>query len=119
MKKIFNVFFVVLGVIFFILILIGSYLFIADPYNLKPIFFGQSTIETGDSSVVTDKHPILNDSQEKTLETLGIDPANLPTEITPAQGSCFESMLGSARVEEIKAGSSPTTAEVIKARDCL
>ena len=40
MKRFFNVFFVVLGVIFFILILIGTYFYVTDPLNLKPIFFG-------------------------------------------------------------------------------
>jgi DNA-directed RNA polymerase subunit H (RpoH/RPB5) len=122
MKKFLNVFFVTLGIIFFILILIAIYLFVTDPLNLKPLIFGQDNevVEsTGGNSVSIDQHPLLSESQEKTLETFGIDPADLPTEITPEQEACFEDKLGTARVVEIKAGDSPTAAEYFKARDCI
>ena len=121
MKKFLNIFFVTLGIIFFILILIGTYFFVTDPLNLKPIIFGS------DSEVVTEevggtkvsKNPILNEKQEKALETFGIDPASIPSSITQEQESCFVEILGQARVNEIKAGDSPTATEYFKARNCI
>lgn len=123
MKKFLNIFFVTLGVIFSILILCALYLFIVDPFNLKPLIFGGGVGAT--SAVVEgagkaqDKHPLLSASQEKTLESLGINPANMPSEITPAQEKCFEDALGKERVAEIKNGSSPSIAEFFKAKGCL
>lgn len=131
MKKFLNIFFVTLGVIFFVLILIGSYYFVTDPLNLKPMIFGSDSevvseeistkeIVTEEVSImVVDKNPALNASQEKALETFGIDPADVPTEITPEQESCFTEALGSARVEEIKAGDSPTAVDFFKANSCI
>lgn len=122
MKKILNVFFVTLGVIFLIIIIFGTYFFITDPLNLKPLFFGTTSDQTETAEPVSDgvdKHPMLNESQEATLETFGIDPADVPSEITPEQEACFEARLGEDRVTEIKAGDSPTAAEYFKARDCI
>lgn len=117
MKKFFNVFFVTLGVIFSIIILIGIFLVITDPFNLKPLIFGgessESMTDDGDS------HPLLNESQEKALETFGINPATVPSEITPEQEACFVEKLGQARVDEIKAGDSPTATDYFKAKDCI
>ena len=122
MKKFFNIFFVTLGVIFLILILAGAYFFVTDPLDLKPVFFGsdpESVSEVSDPGTQVDKNPVLNASQEKALETFGIDPADVPTEITPEQEACFESRIGEERVAEIKAGGSPTATEYFKARDCI
>jgi len=122
MKKFLNIFFVTLGVIFLILILAGAYFFVTDPLDLKPVFFGsdpESVSEVSDPGTQVDKNPVLNASQEKALETFGIDPADVPTEITPEQEACFESRIGEERVAEIKAGDSPTATEYFKARDCI
>lgn len=35
--KVLKVFFISLGVIFFILIIVAAYIWIADPFNLKPL----------------------------------------------------------------------------------
>jgi len=122
MKKFLNIFFVTLGIIFFILILMGTYFYVTDPLNLKPLIFNQDSevVESaGGETGEVDKHPLLSEAQEKTLETFGIDPADVPSEITPEQETCFEDKLGSVRVEEIKSGDSPTAAEYFKARDCI
>lgn len=130
MKKILNIFFVVLGVIFFIIILVATYLFIADPLNLKPIIFPEdnpvtpvenSINENNDKQTedAVDKKPALSDGQEKMLETVGIDPASVPSQITEDQEACFVEILGEARVQEIKDGDTPTVAEFFKARACL
>lgn len=78
-------------------------------------------LESSDSTSTTqqDKNPILNEKQEKALETVGIDPANVPTNFTPEQESCFVEKIGAQRVSEIKAGDAPTASELIKGRNCL
>lgn len=134
MKKFFTIFFVTLGVIFVLVIMAGTYFFIIDPLNLKPLFFGnttQKTIniqETSDTNEETtiqtnlgqaDKNTALSDAQEKALETLGIDPAKVPTSITPEQEVCFTSILGAERVAQIKAGDIPTATEYFKAKSCI
>lgn len=126
MKKFLNVFFVVLGVIFFILIIIGTYLFVVDPLNIKPLIFGSpatssvtTSSTTSNTTATTDKNPNLNATQEKALETFGIDPAAVPTSFTLEQQACFTKILGEARVNAIKAGDSPTATEYLSVRGCL
>jgi hypothetical protein len=141
MKKFFAGFFIVLGVIFFIILLILAYLFIFDPYNIKPFIFNDQTSvsklalsesqsansdstakETENTDSVTeevDKAPNLSPAQEKALETVGIDPAAVPQSFTPEQLTCFEAVLGKARVDEIKAGDTPSATEFFKAKSCI
>ena len=108
MKKFFTVFFVILGVIFFIMLLAGGYMFLSS---------GSGSSE--DTGVTVDKNPMLSESQEKTLETFGINPANVPSEISPEQEKCFEDAIGEDRVAEIKAGDSPTATEFYKSKNCI
>lgn len=121
MKKVLTIFFVALGIIFFIIILIGVYLYVVDPLNIKPFIFNNEAAESspraGDST--TDTHSLLNESQANALETFGIDPSSIPSEITPEQEACFEERLGTARVAEIQAGDAPSAAEFLTARDCI
>lgn len=130
MKKLLNIFFVTLGIIFFIIILIAAYLFIADPFNLKPLFYSDQAkdpstaieVEGEDTTVDEsreDKSPVLNATQEKALEAVGIDPAKVPAKISPEQEACFTDILGTERVAEIKAGATPTATEIFTARGCL
>lgn len=135
MKKFFTLFFVVLGVLFLIQMILITYVFVADPFNLKPLFFssssdiaesiidvspeGVSDTPTPQKGESVDAHPALSESQEAALESVGINPASLPTTISPEQEQCFIEAIGSVRVEEIKAGGSPTPTEIFKARGCL
>jgi len=130
MKKFLTTFFVTLGVLFFALILCGVYLFVVDPYNLKPLFLNSDSEPQAEvakehvatstaQATVVDSHPTLSESQEAALENVGINPAALPSEITPAQEQCFIDAIGSERVGEIVAGGSPTPVEIFKARGCL
>lgn len=125
MKKFFTIFFVTLGVIFLIILSIVGYLLMTSP-TLKALFLDSkattttttaSTTKT--SAPVVDKNPILNDKQEKALETFGIDPATVPSSITPAQEACFVKILGQTRVNEIKAGDTPTATEFFQAKSCI
>lgn len=120
MKNALNIFFVTLGVIFFILILIGLYVYFADPFNLKPLLFdGGGGGAPSASESAGDRNPALSPSQEAALDSIGVDPASVPSSITPEQEECFVEVLGAARVEEIKSGDTPTAIEFFRARECL
>lgn len=122
----------ILGVFFFIIILIGIYFFITDPLNLKPLILDQDGTKDqqeikNDSSggnnleekMIEDKNPNLSPIQEKALESVGIDPKIIPSSFTPEQNACFENKIGKERVSAIKAGDSPTPTELYKAKECL
>ena len=122
MKKFLQIFFTTLGVIFFILLAVGVYLYVADPYEIKPLIkslTGQSTPTTKESGSPTDKNPLLSPAQEKALEKAGIDPAALPSTITPAMETCFYAKLGATRANEIKNGAQPTASDYFIARSCF
>tara|TARA_B100000745_G_C19941081_1_gene317310 strand:+ start:62 stop:463 length:402 start_codon:yes stop_codon:yes gene_type:complete len=128
--KILNIFFVILGVIFFCLLVAAYYLYVADPWGIKPILFPTESekvleemviepAEEGEVATSSDKHPMLNESQENILEATGVDPASLPTELTPELLNCFEEKLGVERVNEIQNGDVPTITDYFRSRDCL
>ena len=125
MKAFFTIFFVVLGVIFLLLIIAVSVFLIVDPFGLRQAFVSQGgaggyeTYTSDTEGVTEDRNPALSPAQERALESFGIDPAQIPTEITPDQEACFVARLGEARVAEIKAGATPTATEFFKARDCV
>ena len=121
-----------LGVIFFILILGSIYLYVADPFEIKPLIklLTSSSSQTSTSNTkldntstptkdTIDKNPLLSPTQEKTLEKIGIDPASLPSSITPEMEKCFYDKLGTKRADEIKNGSEPTASDYFIARSCL
>lgn len=64
-------------------------------------------------------HPLLNDEQEKILETFGVDVGQLPTTISPAMAECFVEKLGAARADELVKGATPGPLDILKAKDCL
>ena len=120
--KIIKGFFIFLGVIFFIILLFVAYLWFFDPLNIKPILFSDNTKQESivDNNISnTDAHPLLDDAQEKMVESLGINPSSLPTEITPAMEACFIDKLGAKRVSEIVNGDPISMTDSIKASSCL
>lgn len=124
MKKAINIFFVVLGVIFLCILLAlgGMYVFISTSSSpTETVEQGGVTVEDGGevTNNPVDSNPMLNEGQETALEIFGIDPASLPTEITSEQEACFIESIGAARVEEIKAGDTPTATEIFRGRGCL
>jgi len=125
MKKFFTVVFVALGVVFFVLLLMLAYLFIFDPWNLKPLFMGSETktsvtapVEGSTSDPTSSTGTQLSPAQAEALEAAGIAPAAVPT-FTAAQLQCFEGVLGKTRVDEIKAGDTPSATEFFKAKTCI
>jgi hypothetical protein len=125
MRKFITTLFVTLGVIFSIIILFVVYLFIFDPFNIKPLFFGSSSnyapqnINTDNGTSTASKKPFLSEEQKKTLAKFGIDPATIPSSINVTQEECFKSKLGSIRFAEIVAGDSPSITEFISAKSCI
>lgn len=108
MKKFLTIFFVILGVIFFILILVGGYLYMALIERVqRPV------------PPEVEKKIMINTSQEKALQSIGIDPATIPSKITPEQEVCGIKILGETRAGEIKAGSAPTASEMFSLKGCM
>lgn len=125
MKKILTYFFVALGIIFFVILIGLSYLWFADPFEIRPLIKSLTqeipatqSQESTQETVRADKHPALTEEQEQALETIGIDPSALPTTITPEMETCFTAVLGEERVQEIRDGASPTPVEAFKTREC-
>jgi hypothetical protein len=142
MKSITTHVFVTFGVIFLILLVIGGYLFVTDPYGLKPLLFGSPAptqnsatpspsmlgnvqTDTNDSTEgeiqgqVSEGGFELSSAQVQALISLGIDPASVPSSISAEQETCFKGVLGEARVAEIKSGAVPSAFEFMRAESCI
>ncbi len=144
MKTFFTRFFVTLGVIFFILICAGAYIWFADPFQIRPLvnmLWGHPAAQTtpvpgGDTGAIpatsdtpattgttgTSASPApsgMTTDQASALKNIGIDPTTFVQNLTPTQLVCFTEKLGAARVAEIKAGAVPSASEVLTARACL
>jgi hypothetical protein len=123
MKKLLVTLLIILIVILVVLIGLGIYAytyikpFLSDGSGL-PMDFLEQQID-GITTPTGDRHPLLDESQEATLEKLGVDPAKLPTEITPEMESCFVDKLGSDRVGDIVGGETPGVLDFIKAKSCI
>lgn len=142
--KYIKAFFFTLGVIFFLLLIGLAYLIIVDPYNVKPLLTalqsrpqveqsdtrdapassdgevsGSGTATPTAEGTVLDAPVPLTPAQAAALEVVGIDPASLPSSISPEQEACFIEKIGADRVEAIKAGAAPTPVEMWQARECL
>ncbi len=133
MNKFFNSVFIGLGVVFLTLVLLLGYMFIADPFGLKPLIFGTS-IEMQTTKTYTMETPTTNtevsaetatagfelsNAQKQALISLGIDPAMVPSYVSATQEECFVSVLGEARVGEIRAGAVPNGVEFLRAKACI
>lgn len=118
MRRFFNTFFLILGVIFFIILISLGYIYFTDTFGIKSILSGQLSSSDAIRSS-GDKNPLIPESLERTLENIGVDPAKLPSSITPEMAACFEEKLGKTRTEEIKAGDSPNATDYFKAKSCF
>ncbi len=135
----------VLGGLFILELLGIVYLVIADPFHVRPLMqvlwqsektqsapiptsvdtpsSAPTSVKTGTApaavspavSATPVSAPAMTAAQTKALQSVGID----PNTITPAQLSCFTSILGVTRVAEIKAGAMPTSGEFFSVRSCL
>ena len=107
----------ILGVIFAILIALGVGAFALLHY-FKPYGIDVAAPFKSDMTVPYD-HPYLSSQQESTLQNIGIDPATLPTSVTPKQADCAIGAVGKKRAAEIMAGATPTLTEIIATKKCL
>ncbi len=126
MKNFLNQVFVVLGVIFLILILIGVYFFISDPYNLRPLLFPSSPAQSSQNTNTTEGDTTsssggfqLSEAQKQALINLGVDPSTVPASVSTEQEACFTAALGASRVAEIKRGAVPNAIEFYKTKPCI
>lgn len=108
---------VILILIILLLVGGGAYLYFTFKPLLAEMKFQKSVAPT--STSVSDKHPLLNSSQEKALEFIGVDAAKLPTSITPELKKCAITKLGTARVAELLKGATPGISDFLKAKKCL
>lgn len=126
MKKLFTYFFCTLGVLTFIVLCGLAYLWLVDPFGVRPIertllnptSASTTAMDTETTTQSEDKNPLLSPAQETAFETIGIDPTQLPTTITPAMQKCFTDRLGSVRVREIQDGDTSTAYEIFLTRSC-
>ena len=119
-------FFLTLGVIFFFILCGLTYFWVTDPFNLRPLIL--EVISSGgwknvgdafvDAGVTLDRNSSLSATQEAALRSIGIDPATVPSSITPEMKECFTAKLGVVRVNEILKGSQTTALEVIETKEC-
>lgn len=140
MKSIITKVLVTLGIIFLILVVVGVYLFVADPFGIKPLIFGvpspiqNETVQILDSVENNDMKEFTEDeltaetapvgfklsvSQVEALVSFGIDPSSVPTTISSEQEKCFVRALGEAKVAEVKAGAVPSALEFLRAKACI
>ncbi len=99
----------------FLAILLLAYIVIKKPLGINADIFSPAS----KSSETTYDHPLLSPSQEKTLQTLGVDLKTVPTAITPAQEKCAVEFLGQERVTQIKSGEAPSVSDYLKAKSCF
>ena len=80
---------------------------------------GENQDEDSNTAPEVDKNPYLTKKKKKMVESVGIDPANLPTTITPEMQQCFIDLFGEQRVNEIINGAEPTAVELARGASCL
>lgn len=139
MKTILNRFFVTLGVIFFMLICSGVYLWYRDVYGVRTIvsFLVSSShsavqevtkqvstmpgvpLPVTDSSSATTIVTKPSSAQVDAAKAAGVSPSLLPSVFTTAQVECFTTILGTERVTAIKGGSVPSKDEIVRVSPCL
>lgn len=125
----FQRFFMLFGIFCFIvliaLIALGGYLWVKDPFGLKPLLVPQemntatSTISSKSTSSESGIKSLLTPEQQKLLNAAGVDVDKLPKEITPELKACAEGSLGKERLNALKAGAQPTLADLLQVKKCV
>ncbi len=108
----------VLGILTVTALGVLVYVWFTQPF-LQAVFQPSMIWSDQEVPAETDSNPALSAEQEAILRSSGVDPASLPSEITPEMEVCFEEKLGAERYAEIKAGSEPTVTDFFKAQSCL
>ncbi|MBD3311560.1 MAG: hypothetical protein GF349_03625 [Candidatus Magasanikbacteria bacterium] len=125
LSTIFKIAVIIIALFIIAVIALAIWFWVADPYDLKQFLKtdlsdSKSNEQMTQTDESTDKHPLLDTEQEKTLEKIGVDVEALPTEITPEMEACFREKLGDDRVDQIVSGEDEVgTFDYIKAGACL
>lgn len=114
---------------------IVGYIWFKNPYGIKDILFPTSqgpTATTTSSDNITATQLLesatkpngnvkiqISDEQKEALNKIGIEPQNLPTEISKTMMDCFVEKLGQERAGQILAGATPNAIDLFKARSCV
>ena len=118
MKIFLKIILILIIVILVLVIVFGLYIFFKNPLGLKGVIqskIAPNSMEMNESY----NHPLLNATQEKQLRDIGIDPVNIPTQITPEQQECLESKFSQEKINAILRGENPSALDVLKAMPCL
>ncbi|MFC1622581.1 hypothetical protein ACFL1Y_01115 [Patescibacteria group bacterium] len=118
MKTLLKIILILIIIILVLAIVLGFYIWFKNPLGLRGIIenkIAPSNIEINESY----NHPLLDATQEKQLRDIGVDPANIPTEITPEQQKCLESKFSQEKINAILDGEAPSALDVLKAMPCL
>lgn len=122
MQKTATVLFSTLGVIFIALILVAGGFYLATQSGWMPAGGGffSSKAKTPATPVEGENTPFtLSEAQKQALVNMGIDPAKIPSSITPTQRACFVSNLGEAKFAEVESGAVPSVIDLAKVKACL
>jgi len=106
-----------IGGIFVIIILLATILIVVKPYGINIIELIPALLTKNLTSSCD--HPYLTTQQESILKSVGVNPKDIPTQITPALQECAISILGEKRANEIVSGNIPTISELLKLKNCL
>lgn len=111
----------ILGVLALLVIAIIIYIAVKKPFGMDVTNIPSTitNITSQKKLESTYDHPLLSESQEVMLESLGVDTENLPTQITQEMQDCAVDALGQERVNAIIGGAAPTVSDILKAKNCL
>lgn len=124
--KFYQKFFMVIGILATILTILGiiggifAYTTFVKPLQHEAAQINQESADSP-TNVMKSKtnHPLLTEEQENMLKSAGIDPANLPTEVTMDQQECAAKLLGNARIVELMNGATPSFTDFLKTKECF
>jgi hypothetical protein len=117
-KKILITIVALIAVFLAVILVIIIYLIATKPFGIDVFKIPSALLNRGDA-VSSYDHPMLTKDQEVLLESVGVDLATLPTNITPSQEACAIEALGMERVNEIKSGVYPGIGDFLTARKCF
>ncbi len=102
-------------------IIVGVYLYLADPFGIKSLFKPTTSNINSNTETSSTYNPVnsLSPAQLEALNKLGIDPTAIPTDISPELEQCLINAIGKERSAQIKAGAIPTPMDLLKAKTCF
>ncbi|MBU2566924.1 hypothetical protein KKG46_05210 [Patescibacteria group bacterium] len=120
--KIWQIIFIIIGMLatafVLLLVIVVTAIILIKPWGVNVIDTGSALINPPTESTGYD-HPLLTPQQEALLQSAGIDPATIPTTITPAQQQCAINALGEKRAMELVGGATPNINDITQAKHCL